>query len=134
MVSRGDRVLQNRIIRQEERRMVLHMKGCLIQRHRGHCVTWTLEETTSENDKSVLILSEWFYKKWLVKRFNQLALYFTFILFFFLSEDLIYKRNYRNEFGQINYSFVNTLSSLFEKDPLWPLRQMVLRRNFSLGI
>lgn len=52
--------------------------------------------------------------------------------FFFLSEDLIYKRNYRNEFGQINYSFVNTLSSLFWKDPLWPLRQMVLRRNFSL--
>lgn len=38
-----------------ERRMVLHMKGCLIQRHRGHCVTWTfLEETTCENDKVCL--------------------------------------------------------------------------------
>ena len=38
-----------------ERRVVLHVKGCLPQRHGGRCVTWTfLEEATSENNKVCL--------------------------------------------------------------------------------
>ena len=71
-----------------ERRMVLHMKGCLIQRHRGHCVTWTfLEETTSEDDKVCLFdqndSTKMIGKKNLIQPSPVFYIYPFFFFFFF---------------------------------------------------
>lgn len=80
-------------------RVVLHMKGCLIQRHGGHCVTWTfLEEATSENDKVYLFYqndsTKMIGKKNLIQPSPVFYIYPLLLLLFFVvffSEDLIYK-------------------------------------------